>query len=134
MLAYLEKGDLEKQHVCINVCFELEKKYYRIFQSVTSSLWRANNEKNTSFCVVFQVQSSVTPVEDANAQDIQQQVTLMKMWTKGGNLSYTTEKSEVANMSGFSSGSLYIILKDNLKMCLVAAKLISCLLSEQKNM
>jgi hypothetical protein len=57
------------------------------------------------------------------------------MWTKRGNLSYTTEKSEVANMSGFSSGSLYIILKDNLKMCLVAAKLISCLLSEeQKNM
>jgi hypothetical protein len=56
------------------------KKYYGSFQSVESSFWRVDNGKNTCFWVAFQVQSSVTSVENANAQAIHQQAKQMKIW------------------------------------------------------
>jgi hypothetical protein len=55
ILAHLENGRLETTECRDQFLFPTGKKCYPNFQNVASDFWITDNEKNTSFWVVFQV-------------------------------------------------------------------------------
>jgi hypothetical protein len=55
ILAHLENGRLERRGCRNQILLPTGKKCYVNFQNVASGFWIADNEKNTSFWVVFQV-------------------------------------------------------------------------------
>jgi hypothetical protein len=55
ILAHLENSILERTECMDQILLPPGKKCYANFQNVASGFWIAENEKNTSFWVVFQV-------------------------------------------------------------------------------
>jgi hypothetical protein len=54
-LAHMENGRLERTERRDQILLPTGKKCYANFQNVASGLWIADNEKNTSLWVIFQV-------------------------------------------------------------------------------